>query len=96
MEVETANKYQVICECAKISVYVACSNVPNGYRGIQGLDNLPDVLPLDWHNLERGWLEDCLEREPTKREWFAFWLYWRFWKLEANHKGVEHINPAVA
>jgi hypothetical protein len=85
---------EIICDAAFVSAkecYDLLSD-PNrgpatGYRHMDSLDDLGDVLPRELYNDERHWLGQCLGREPTRPEFFHFWLYWRMWIMKFKHDG---------
>ncbi len=77
---------EVICDAAMIAVDSAWKNAPDGYRDVNGRDELKSVLPISWYEQERHWLKMCLGREATRQEFFIFWLLWRMWMQKAKHE----------
>jgi len=78
---------EYICDAAREAVRDAWDNAPDGYRDVNSREELKTVLPQSWYDDEKSWLKRCLGREPTKIEWFLFWMYWRMWMMQAKHDG---------
>jgi hypothetical protein len=86
-------QFELILKSARAAVFHAWHKAPEGYRDVNGRDELKDVLPQSWYPYEKRWLEDCLGRQPTKEEWFTFWMYWRMCMMQAKHEGGIDPKP---